>query len=187
MRDLNYSFVLKFSAIRNLSDARYAAGSWADFIGFNFNPEHPAFIEPIKAKEISGWISGPMVVGEFGHQPIEWIKDFIQAIPLQAIQIPSDYPYPEIFDTPNIKFIIEVKDLAKGTHIERADMLICSDPEIYHALKISSDHPVIFENIHTDTDASLLDGVAFVGGSEDKPGTRNQAEWTDFLEKWAID
>ena len=66
-------------------------------------------------------------------------------------------------------------------------MLICSDPVIYHALKISTDHPVIYENIQVDTDASVLDGVAFVGGTEDKPGTRNQSEWTDFLDKWAIE
>ena len=184
---MNYSFVLKFSAIRNLSDARYAAGFWADFIGFNFNPEHPAYIDPAKAKEISGWINGPIVVGEFGHQPIEWISDFIKAIPLQAIQIPSDYPYPEIFNIPNIKFIIEVNDIEKKDHIEKADMLLCSDPAVYHALKISTDHPVIYENIQVDTDASALDGVAFVGGNEDKPGTRNQSEWTDFLEKWTIE
>lgn len=181
---MNYPFILKFSALSNLSDARYAAGFWADFIGFCFDPGSPDYIEPAKAKEIAAWVSGPMLTGEFTMQPPEWIRDFVTLLPLDAIQIPSNYPHPEIFETENVKFIIAVNDLQHAEHLQKADIFITKDPEIYHHLKLHNDKPVILETNDMKTDASLLDGIAFTGGTEAKPGMRNQQEWTDFLEKW---
>jgi phosphoribosylanthranilate isomerase len=88
---MNYPFILKFTSITNLSDARYAAGAWADFAGFCFDPSLPEYLEPQKAKEIAGWINGPLLTGEFGFQPVEWIQDFAKALSLHAVQVPANY------------------------------------------------------------------------------------------------
>jgi phosphoribosylanthranilate isomerase len=49
---MNYPFILKFSSISNLTDARYAAGAWSDFIGFCFDPSSDHYIEPKSAKKL---------------------------------------------------------------------------------------------------------------------------------------
>lgn len=184
---LNHPFILKFSSITNLSDARYAAGSWADFIGFCFDPSKPSYIEPQKAKEIASWITGPMVCGEFGNQPPEWINDFVKSMPLIAIQIPGNYPFAEIFALENIKFIVEIKDISEVMHTQNADVFITKDTAIYKHLKLHNTKPVILEVENLEVDASVLDGIAFIGGNEEKPGTRNHVEWTEFLEKWSVE
>lgn len=181
---MDYPFILKFSALNNLSDARYAAGMWADFTGFCFDPSDASYIEPGKAKEISSWINGPLLCGEFGTQPVEWILDFVKSLKLDAIQIPAGYPFPEIYDNANVKFIVLADNASIDELPSKADIFICRDNEIYKRLKIISDKPVILETEDLDLDASLYDGIAFKGGIEDKPGTRNQLEWTAFLEKW---
>lgn len=181
---MNYPFILKFSSVSNLSDARFAAGSWADFIGFCFDPGKPDYLEPGKAIEIASWVNGPLLTGEFEYQPPEWIGDFVKALSLHAIQIPSDYPHPEIFGYENLKFILEVRDLSHQENMDKADLFITADTNIYHTLKLTADKPVLLQTDDMDTDVTLLDGIAFRGGSEDKPGTRNHAEWTAFLEKW---
>lgn len=183
---MNYPFILKFSSVRNLSDARYAAGFWADFIGFNFNPDDQAYLEPSKAKEIAGWLSGPHIVGEFAHQPKEWIEDFIKAVPLQAIQIPSTHPSLTLAELGPIKTIVEIKSIEHIPNFEDADIFLCRSLELYKAIKAISNKPLILDACPLDIDTNNIDGVGLTGGNEDKPGTRDQAEWTDFLEKWEL-
>lgn len=184
---MDYPFILKFSALNNLSDARYAAGMWADFAGFCFDPSDASYIEPEKAKEISSWINGPMLCGEFGIQPVEWILDFVRLLKLDAIQIPAAYPFPEIYDNTNLKFIVMADNDSNDELPSKADIFICRDPEKYKRLKLTSDKPVILETEDLNIDAGLYDGIAFKGGTEDKPGTRNHLEWTAFLEKWVAE
>ncbi len=184
---MNYPFILKFTSVKNLSDARFAAGHWADFVGFCFDPNSPDYIDPLKAKEIISWIKGPILCGEFAHQPIDWIQDFISSFDLKAIEIPSDYPYPEIFKLENIRFILRVSNTDKSDSIQNADLIITRNKEVYAYYKALGDTPVILEIESTDVNAGECDGIALVGVQEDKPGTRNQLEWTVFLEQWVED
>ncbi|MES2617835.1 MAG: hypothetical protein V4613_08150 [Bacteroidota bacterium] len=182
---MNYPFLLKFSSITNLSDARYAAGMWADFIGFSFDPSSPSYLEPNKAKEIAGWVNGPLLVGEFGHQPKEWIMDFVNAIPLHAIQIPSDYGDATITEI-DLPIILRVTEATESPLWKVAKCLITSDAQLADILKTRTELPVLFES----PDAAVLNdletysGVAFCGLPETSPGTRNHDEWTRLLEKY---
>lgn len=78
---------LKFGEITNLSDARFAAGSQANFLGFNLNPESENYIEQDDLKEILGWLEGVGLVGEFGRQDYEEIRDAIQQYKLDYVQL----------------------------------------------------------------------------------------------------
>lgn len=182
---MQYPFILKFSSINNLSDARYAAGMWADIAGFCFDPAGPAYTEPGKAAEIKGWINGPLLCGEFGHQPPEWISEFVEKLGLQCVQIPSDYQWKTDFGS-DVKLLLQVLVPGETKLFDKADMFICSEMEIYRSL-LSYGKPVLLETGNLNTDASELEGIALKGEREDKPGTRNQTAWTEFLEKWAGD
>lgn len=180
---MNYPFILKFSSITNLSDARYAAGMWADFIGFNFDPNSPLYIDPNQAKSIIGWINGPSVVGEFGSQPLEWISDFAKQLQFNVIQIPSNYSDLSIFDK-GFKTIVRVASLEDSNCIEKADVLLTNDIVIYEELKARYKQPCILEIKSFEEDANVLDGISIVGETELVPGTRNQSAWTDYLEQF---
>jgi phosphoribosylanthranilate isomerase len=178
---MNYPFILKFSCISNLSDARYAAGAWADFIGFCFDPSLPDYIEPAKASEIAGWINGPLITGEFGHQPIEWIQDFANATGLKAIEIPADYKDENIISL-GLRIIIRAEEKTQTALMDKADLFITNDPEVYQFLKSAYDRPVIFSVNDMAIKADDFDGISFRGVREDKPGTRNHAMWNEVLE-----
>lgn len=180
---MNYPFILKFSSIQNLSDARYAAGMWADFIGFNFDPGSESYIEPNKAKEIIGWVSGPAFVGEFGQQPPEWIEDFIKLFQLKTIQIPSNYQH-EIQKQDGHRWIVSKIGDELPQLMQQADLILTYSQNDYDRLKNTYDVPVILQTDDWSINASNLDGLAIEGKKEDKPGTSNQADWTDFLEPY---
>ena len=183
---MNYPFILKFSSISNLSDARYAAGMWADFIGFNFDPNSSSYIDPEKAKSIIGWISGTAIVGEFGQQPIEWIKDFSQQLQLQVVQIPADYMDMTIFQS-GLKTIVLAKDGNDSSTLSHADILLTDNLSLYHQLIERYNKPVIFQTTTLTEDASYIQGIAIQGEPEDQPGTRNQGDWTAYLEQYGTD
>ncbi|MEZ4805751.1 MAG: hypothetical protein R2852_09780 [Bacteroidia bacterium] len=184
---MNYPFLLKFSSVNNLSDARYAAGAWADFLGLNFNPTHEKYLEPAKAKEILSWINGPLICGEFSNQPIEWIKDFIQAMGLKVIQIPATYPNQEVFDIEGMKYILEVEESSFDVNFRFADVFLTSDLAVYKELKSKTNKPILFETRDLEINAVEFDGISLLGEDEPQPGMRNHGEWTDFLEKWEED
>ena len=59
------STLVKISGVNNLSNARYCAGMGAGILGFCPEPYHPDFVDPDKFKEITGWIKGVKLAGEF--------------------------------------------------------------------------------------------------------------------------
>jgi len=182
---MNYPFLLKFSAVTNLSDARYAAGMWADFIGFCFDPSSPDYLEPNKAKEIAGWINGPLVVGEFGHQPKEWIADFVKAIPLHAIQIPSNYSDVSIQDL-GLPILLKTETAELTPLMAHAKCLVCDSKEVMAALNKSTELTILYEPKDSSTIEQIdqYAGIALKGQAETAPGTRNHDAWTVMLEPY---
>ncbi len=78
---------IKFGEVSSLTDARYAAGIGAAMIGFNFNPDHPNFIDTEKVKQIAGWIQGPEYVGEFDFNNPDLIRETATELGLEYIQL----------------------------------------------------------------------------------------------------
>ncbi|MCC6818187.1 MAG: hypothetical protein IT245_04805 [Bacteroidia bacterium] len=183
---MKYPFLIKFSKISNLSDARYAAGMWADFIGFSFDPNDSAYIEPSKASEIIAWVNGPRLVGEFGQQPLEWIIEFSKNLYFDVIEIPQDYKDLGILNQ-GFKIIVHMKDSIMNPLSEQADLLLVDDMETYNELSQHTTKPLFLALNQLDIDGSQLSGVSFTGHIELIPGTSNQEEWTQFLERHEIE
>ena len=78
---------LKFGEVTNLSDARFAAGSQAKFIGFSLDPESENYVEHNDLNEILGWIDGIGLVGEFGQQDFDEISQAIKNYKLDYVQL----------------------------------------------------------------------------------------------------
>ena len=178
---MDYPFILKFSSISNLTDARYAAGAWADFVGFCFDPSSDHYIEPKSAKEIIAWINGPVVVAEFGKQPIEWIKDFVDALQITVIELPSDYSDPSVLDL-GVKIILRGNDI-NSPLFANADLHLVNTMEDYLAVKSVVQKPVILQ-VAEKQDLSILEGVSLQGNKELVVGMSSCEDWSTILEDY---
>jgi phosphoribosylanthranilate isomerase len=74
----------------NLTDARYFASYGADWLGFDFNPDSPAYLSPEQAVEIKGWLHGVRCIGEFGGQDADNIEGMAGFAQLDGILLPAD-------------------------------------------------------------------------------------------------
>jgi hypothetical protein len=178
---MDYPFILKFSSISNLTDARYAAGAWADFVGFCFDPSSDHYIEPKCAKEIIAWINGPVVVAEFGNQPIEWIKDFVDALQLSVIELPSDYSDQSVLDL-DVKVILRGNDI-NSPLFAKADLHLVNSMEDYFTVKLVAQKPVILQ-VTEKQDLSILEGVSLQGNKELVVGMSSCENWSIILENY---
>lgn len=71
--------------INNLSDARYCAGMGADYLTFRLDPALPGAVTPELVQELSGWVAGVQLVGEFGALPAEQINALASRCGLHAV------------------------------------------------------------------------------------------------------
>lgn len=65
---------VKICGITRLHDARTAAASGADFLGYIQHEASPRYIKPDVAKEIIEWVVGPEPVGVFVNQSAEAVN-----------------------------------------------------------------------------------------------------------------
>ncbi|MCX6351956.1 MAG: hypothetical protein NTX03_08845 [Bacteroidetes bacterium] len=198
---------LKFSELNNLSDARYAAGVGAAFIGFNFNPESPRFIDPEKFKEIAGWLHGSEFIIEWDSTPFEDISTQMEELQLSwlqlnfydvaAIKLLSDFnliqninldsshdPFKEIEDIADDVeyFLLRFED-------SKNQETFLANPGSMQSLKnICQQHPC-FLDFHF-TEANLLSmietikpyGINLKGGNEIRPGYKDFDEMAGLVE-----
>jgi phosphoribosylanthranilate isomerase len=71
--------------INNLSDARYCAGMGADYLTFRLDPALPGAVTPELVQELSSWVAGVQLVGEFGTMPTEQINALARQCGLHAV------------------------------------------------------------------------------------------------------
>lgn len=71
--------------INNLSDARYCAGMGADYLTFRLDPALPGAVTPELVQELSSWVSGVQLIGEFGTMPAEQINAVARQCGLHAV------------------------------------------------------------------------------------------------------
>ncbi len=204
---------VKISEVTNLSDARYCAGMGVNLIGFCLDPTNPKAVTPEQFTEITGWISGVKLVGEFFESSALVIKELLETYEVDYLQINKieELEYLSSVDIPVI-LNIDVSALEEPKHLiksveENADkvayfLLTKSGeeseeeafdkflPEIVH---ISSDNPILLgfainaENALSRVQETGMTGIALQGGDEIKPGFKDFGELADILEALEVD
>ena len=82
--------------INNLSDARYCAGMGADYLTFRLDPALPGAVTPELVQELSSWVAGVQLIGEFGPMPAEQINALARQCGLQAVLLHGLRPAEEL-------------------------------------------------------------------------------------------
>ena len=80
---------LLIRGINNLSDARYCAGMGADKLTFLLDPSLPGYLNTKTVKELSGWIAGVELIGEFDMLSSSEINAIASECTLDAVLLRS--------------------------------------------------------------------------------------------------
>lgn len=78
---------VKAGSITNLTDARYFSAWEVEWLGFNFDTGADQSISPAEMLAIREWVDGPKMVGEFNLPDAQMLKDHIETLKLDAIQV----------------------------------------------------------------------------------------------------
>jgi phosphoribosylanthranilate isomerase len=198
---------IKLGNITNLSDARFGAAAGAAYIGFCFDPSNENYITPLKAKEIIDWVTGSLVVAEFGDQSLNEIKDISELLNVEVIEVNNRLLPDELlslgkaiikkidvnqFEETQLQTEVDAyKNVADAFHlyasgeIEKIDgkqlEALCKEVNIIYGLNINLD------NILTIIDSFKPFAISVSGGQEEKAGIKDFDELNELLEKIAIE
>jgi len=81
---------VKICGVRRLADARAAIAAGADFLGLNFHPPSPRYLEPEAAAELAAALPGVALVGVFVDAPRARVEDIAARVGLTALQFSGD-------------------------------------------------------------------------------------------------
>jgi len=202
------SFVckIKLSEVNNLSDARFGAAAGFDYLGFCFDTLNPAFIAPVKAKEIIDWVSGPFMVGEFGEQQPEEINQIAGLLQLDLIEIKNDLLPDEVakLSKPVIKYInLGVMNKEQVQNEIKAYSNVCAgivcqttadDMERLAGIRtiLSNDIALFITGIDNPDElykaflACKADGIYITGSNEEVVGVKDFESLQGLVDKFSI-
>jgi phosphoribosylanthranilate isomerase len=198
---------IKLGNITNLSDARFGAAAGATYIGFCFDPENENYITPLKAKEIIDWVTGSLVVAEFGNQRLDEIKDISDLLNIDVVEVDNKLLPDELlrlgkpiikkidvseFDTTSLQTEIDAyKNVADAFHLystqttEHIDtnqlQSLCKEVNIMYGLTINLD------NVLTIIESFNPFAINVSGGQEEKAGIKDFDELNELLEKILVE
>lgn len=195
--------LVKISEVTNLSDARYCAGMGVEMLGFPLDEAHPKFIDLEKAKEISSWICGVKVVGEFEGNDPKTIDYLAGQLGLEYIQLNKPVTKSELaaIHKPVILKLVygqfsaeEIETFLAEYHTDVAYFLLESEKESIEEIKDklkqwSQDYRLILgfgvekDNLETILEEITPAGIALKGGEEIRPGLKTFNELADILEE----
>lgn len=172
---------IKFGSVTNLTDARYAAAVYADWLGFCFIPGHSRYIEPIKAKEIIDWLSGPKMVAELGSLKPETMMSALEILMIDTVQV-NDPNTAKAWKEAGFDVILE-----GPVSLEFEGLRVClpsdsSDPE-HEIIDLSS---LSMEEIQKHWLNPAPFAIQVIGGDESTPGIRDFAQIDELLEQYEL-
>ena len=184
---------VKVGKITNLSDARYCAGMGVDLLGFPIGSAHG--IDAKKYKEITDWVSGPLIVAEWPNDTAENMEEVISSynvdlveISVQQLQFVNTLTKPLIIKLSSEEWAHYRDELLRNKSRIAYLLIISSEyvPASLHWKEIK-DFPILLS--YTDFNYSIHDllelpiaGIALNGSEEVKPGLKEYTHLSEILE-----
>jgi phosphoribosylanthranilate isomerase len=114
---------IKMCGMKRLEDARFAAASGADFLGFIRHAASPRYVDTAYAKELLAWIYGPQKVGVYVGGDARSINEDAQEIGFDYVQIHGDLSQGRLSDIA----VPVVRALSVGQDAVKAQLLLEMD------------------------------------------------------------
>ncbi|GAA0877133.1 hypothetical protein GCM10009119_01010 [Algoriphagus jejuensis] len=199
---------VKLNSISNLTDARYGAGMYVNLLGFDLNRGSENFISPETFKEITGWVSGVDLVGQFTYKSEPDILQVLREYPgitwvefdrIDGLKVLAGSGYNLIYKIPLLEIRHIELEVADGMANAEIILHVTSDQqplslEDLETLAILSKNckVILGSGITKDNILDLIEntgiyGISLSGGEETKPGLKDLNELADILEKLEIE
>lgn len=202
---MSLSAFVKINAVNNLSDARYCAGMGAQLMGFCLEPGHSKSLTAEKFREITGWISGVELAGEFEQIHPEQILEVVQECPgLGYVEVREEAFLPMLVHTGfQLIWKVQVESheqldalLPKTGYLNTHNILLhlVSDHlmldgivlekirQLCGACEVLIGFDITAENVLEILDDVQPKGISLEGGEEIKPGFKDFDELSEILE-----
>ncbi len=178
---------LLIRGINNLSDARYCAGMGADKLTFVLDPAIPGYIDTKAVKELSGWVAGVELIGEFDQLSAAEINAIAAECALDAVLLRQPRSAAELAEiAPPVYLELAAGALATASYLPGSsvgivvELTIPLTSEIREGLsRIATQRPLwIGPGLDPTLARELLTtlspaGLTFPSGDEVKPGLRD--------------
>lgn len=174
------------SGISNLSDARYCAGMFVDFLCFELNSDHKDYIAIDQIVEIKNWVSGPKIGGRINHWPAELSEDQWTKLNLDFLVLDNEDLVNRASEKVSELFVSISDSNIRKVDIATVDHILISNRTIS---KYEIKHPSIFINDKVDLEElysiisnESIQGITLRGSHEIRPGESNYDDLMDVLE-----
>jgi phosphoribosylanthranilate isomerase len=171
------------NGISNLSDARYCAGMFVDYLSFELNSSHPDYIAIDKILEIKNWLSGVKIGGRVSEWPEDINENQWQDLALDFMIINKSENKPKAWSLVNELFFEvgqENVDLSEYQNILSNTGLFESS-EVRHASNFVGPN-VTLESLDDLLANENVIGIALKGNHEIRPGESSYEDLMDVLE-----
>lgn len=186
---------MKLSQVTNLSDARYAAGMGVQMIGFNINPDSQYYIDAVKFAEISGWVSGIDLVGEFDGEVFAigagYELDYIQISKPESIEIIKNLGKKVILQLNLSELGEEEAERIMESNHEEVDMFLLESTDSSFIPKVKAwakTFPILLgygiseENVLEILEKYAIKGISLLGSEEKVVGFKDYDHLSAILE-----
>lgn len=181
---LNKKVLVK--SITSLSEARYCAGMFVDYISFDLQEESEYFVPKKKLDEIRGWLSGVKILVSLPTDNPSRIREIIDEYqPDGFLFNPEQYHLLPLVNTP-VKVLEWSDDVAMLPFIPDSEiiLLLTSAGPVNEAHLAKIDNEILqgfdFENVNLKIDR--IDGFAFMGSFEKQVGHNSYSGLMEALE-----
>lgn len=200
---------VKASQITNLTDARYFAARGVEWLGFSLDAGTESAIPIQQLSAIKEWVEGPKIVGAFGLQSPEEIKQVVDYLKLDIVQVSmfaDTEAIHQMLELPIFKEIIIENEELDGLE----DFIQQQASWVDHFVLDLSKNNIAWDDISADTQAKLQSlcaqhkillhvnisleglpdlieqtqaaGLILQGGEEEKVGYKSYDELDDILD-----
>jgi len=143
---------IKAGGITNLTDARYFAAWEVEWLGFNLDPDAIPHLSPQEMIAIREWVEGVRFVGEFNRQTAPELKEAVDLLRLDEIQVGPLTPVETLIElesgTPIIKELLYLPEKPVETMQEQLESFA---PLVSHFQLSLDKQGIKWEDLRRDT------------------------------------
>jgi len=195
---------VKICGVRRLRDAEAAVAAGADFIGLNFHPASPRYLEPEAACELAAALPGVALVGVFVDAPRRRVEEIAARVGLTALQFHGDedpaYCTGWAWRTVKVLRVLPGMDAVRLAALYATDYLMIDafvpglaggtgvplDPAV--TVGLVTERLFVAGGLRPETVAEVVRrvrpyAVDVASGVESRPGEKDHAKLEDFIRR----
>jgi phosphoribosylanthranilate isomerase len=174
---LNKRILVK--SITSLSEARYCAGMFVDFISFDLNEDSPYYIPKKSYEEIRGWLSGVKILGSITGLDLEKINAIVDEYGLDGLILSKEQQ--ALLPFLSVDIVVQEWNTLPLPPLNSDSILLWTAQENPPEMN-GNEILVGFDFQHVKRELPHINGYAFMGSFERQVGDNSYEELMQALE-----